>query len=428
MSNTKNGRAWGSLFDKYNIIGNVDKQGFFKITSKQIKEFREPRLMVKFDHRNNLPGLFKRNKLSILPITRGSYIISRFDAYKDFEEINSEIQRVSFPKYIESIDYKNITSESTALNCAYVSSIISDFMEEEGIVPSVSGRMSSLSFEFKINKINSKEYLPIEVENSQIEIDGGFEGYETLGLIEAKNNLSEDFLIRQLYYPYRLWQSKISKKVRPIFMTYSNNIFTFYEYEFKDPFNYNSLKLIKQKNYLIDQEKVNLEDIVYILNTTPIVKEPSHIPSPQANNFKRIINLCEELNKKSLTQEGIYINYDFVPRQADYYVNAGRYLGLIDKNQVGRQAIYSISKLGKMILEKDYKERQLSFVKLILSHRAFNKTFRLYLENGKMPSIIKIMSIMKQSNMRITSKETFKRRAESLESWINWIIALKEQN
>ena len=31
------------------------------------------------------------------------------------------------------------------------------------------------------------------VNNSQIEIDGGFEGVETLSLIEAKNSLSDDF-------------------------------------------------------------------------------------------------------------------------------------------------------------------------------------------------------------------------------------------
>ena len=141
MGNTKNDIAWKELFDKYNIIDNVENDGIFEITSGQINELREARLMTKFDQKSHLPKLFSKNKLSILPITRGSYVISKFDAYKDFEEINSEITRVSFPEYIESIDYDNITSESTALNCAYASSIITDFMEEGGIIPAVSGRM-----------------------------------------------------------------------------------------------------------------------------------------------------------------------------------------------------------------------------------------------------------------------------------------------
>lgn len=424
MSNTRNDTAWELLFDKYSIVENIQKHDFFKITSQQINEFREARLMTKFDHKSHLPKLFNKYKLSILPITRGSYIISKFDAYKNFEELNTEITRVSFPKYIESIDYENITSEATALNCAYASSIIADFMEEEGVIPTVSGRMSSMSFDFTINKVKSREIIPIRVKNSQIEIDGGFEGDESLAIIEAKNNLSDDFIVRQLYYPYRLWRSKIRKKVRPIFMTYSNNIFTFYEYEFQEPSNYNSLLLVRQKNYLIEQEEINLEDITEIMQTVSFVNESHMIPAPQANSFKRIINLCEELLNSDLKQEDIYTRYDFVPRQADYYVNAGRYLGLIDKKREGRTAIYSISKLGKKIINQKYKTRQLSFVRLILAHKAFNDTLKLYLNKGEIPNTIEIVKFMKESKMNVSSEDTFKRRAESLASWINWILEL----
>ena len=207
--------------------------------------------MAKFDHKSQLPEIFKEYSLSILPITRGNYIISQFEAYKSFEEINTEITKVTFPDHIESIDYESITSESMAINCAYVSGIIADFMEDEKILPVVSGRMSSLEFEFSINHNKQDTKLPIKVSNSQIEIDGGYEGIETLALIEAKNSISDDFLIRQLYYPYRLWSNKVSKKVKPIFMTYSNDIFSFYEYDFKELENYNSLVLVKQKNYII---------------------------------------------------------------------------------------------------------------------------------------------------------------------------------
>ena len=50
--------------------------------------------------------------------------------------------------------------------------------------------------------------------NSQVEIDGGIskEKY-ALALLEAKNSISEDFLIRQLYYPFRLWNKKYPKKL-----------------------------------------------------------------------------------------------------------------------------------------------------------------------------------------------------------------------
>lgn len=102
--------------------------------------------MTKFDHSINLPKLFSDNNLAILPITRGSYIISKFKAYKEFEQIDDEVIKATFPEYIESIDYENITSEAMAINCAYVSNIIADFLEDEELLPTVSGRMSSDTF------------------------------------------------------------------------------------------------------------------------------------------------------------------------------------------------------------------------------------------------------------------------------------------
>ena len=246
MTATKNDLAWNKLFEKYSILENIEKYNRFEITSTQINEFREARLMTKFDFRSHLPKIFKENKLSILPITRGTYIISNFDAYKDFENISDEVISIPFPQHIESIEYGNITSEAIALNCAFITSIIEDFMEEDGVKPTISGRMSSSSFDFNINTLDNTT-VPVSITNSQIEIDGGFEGYKSLALIEAKNVVSSDFIIRQLYYPFRLWNSRMKKKVRPMYLMYTNDTFTLYEYKFHDPNNYNSLELIRQK-------------------------------------------------------------------------------------------------------------------------------------------------------------------------------------
>lgn len=81
-----NDTAWESLFDKYHILAEIEQNGQFIISANQIKEFREPRLMTKFDHKINLPNIFTSNNLSILPITRGNYVISSFSAYKEFDE------------------------------------------------------------------------------------------------------------------------------------------------------------------------------------------------------------------------------------------------------------------------------------------------------------------------------------------------------
>jgi hypothetical protein len=423
MSDTKNEAAWKRLFEKHKILEKIEKHGVFEITSGQINVFREARLMTKFDHQKNLPEIFKKNKLSILPVTRGSYLISQFEAYKDFEETQSEIIKVPFPSHIESIDFENITSESAALNCAYVSGILADFIEDEEILPTVSGRMSSEIFNFLI-KTHSGSDLRVNVINSQVEIDGGYEGLETLSLIEAKNSLSDDFLIRQLYYPYRLWSNKVSKRVKPLFLTYSNGIFMFYEYDFQEPENYNSLTLIKQKRYSIEETKISLEDILEVLKRTRIVREPE-VPFPQADSFKRVVNLCELLNESELTRDEITANYDFDPRQTNYYTDAGRYLGLIDKSREDGQIVFSLTNEGRRLFRLKYKPRQLRLVELILSHNVFSETFKLCINKGDMPTKDEIVKIMKRSNLyNVRSEDTFYRRASTISGWINWILEL----
>jgi len=60
---TKNDKAWKLLFDKYKILDAIDTHGYFQIDAAQINEFREARLMTKFDHKANLPELFSKHNL-----------------------------------------------------------------------------------------------------------------------------------------------------------------------------------------------------------------------------------------------------------------------------------------------------------------------------------------------------------------------------
>ena len=66
-----------TFFDKYHILAEIERNGQFTISANQIKEFREPRLMTKFDHKVNLPTIFAENQLAILPVTRGDLCLSR---------------------------------------------------------------------------------------------------------------------------------------------------------------------------------------------------------------------------------------------------------------------------------------------------------------------------------------------------------------
>lgn len=419
-----NDLAWEQLFDKYKILDRIEVAGEFYISANQIKEFREPRLMAKFDHTINLPHIFSENELSILPISRGDYVISHFDAYHKFESVNSSVIKVSLPPYIQSLDSCNVPSEAIALNCAVASGIITDFLGDDEIVSTVSGRMGSGIFDFSINNTKSNTQSIITVRNSQIEIDAAYEGIRSLALFEAKRDLADDFLVRQLYYPYRVWQERITKPVRPLFLVYSNGIYRIYEYKFSDPKNYSSITLVKQKNYTVEDTSITADDIQQILYTTCCEKEPA-LPFPQADSFERVINICELLNDQTLSRTNLTEMYAFDARQTNYYTDAARYLGLVEKAKEDGQPLYKLSAKGSRIINMRYKQRQLAFCSCILSHGAFVDTLKDYFETGAMPNKSEIISIMKKSSLHnVNSDSTFERRASTIKGWINWIVGL----
>jgi hypothetical protein len=419
-------KQWENIFNDYPILQEIDKKGIYHITSTEINNYREARLMTKFDHRDNLPYIFSENNLRILPVTRGEYVIGNFEVYQDIDldYDNLDFQEVGFPNWIESINPKNLYSETAALKGAFVSGIINDITEREEIISTVGGRMSTKSFDFNINNVHNKNIQKLKVENSQCEIDGGYETEDKFILIEAKNSFSKDFLVRQLYYPYRLWNKKLTKEVVPIFMIYSNDIYSFFVYEFEDPNHYNSLRLIKQKNYVIKDIKINLEDIKRIYDEVKIKKKPKE-PFPQANTFVRVLDLLQALYIDNLDIEDISTRYDFDIRQASYYTAAAKYLNLV-KSDNGN---FKLTKKGQKIMELDKRERNLLLVRSILEHEIFYKAFKLFLSPGevKVDDVAQMMIKNIDKIYNVSSKNTVKRRASTVFKWIKWILNLPDK-
>ncbi|ABO67402.1 MULTISPECIES: type II restriction enzyme [Anoxybacillaceae] len=418
-------KAWEKLFERYNILQEIEKNGFYEIEAKTIKEEREPRLMAKFDHSSNLPKLFKKNGLSILPISRSKYVIGQFDVYQKVT-YNQKIKptQVSFPSDITTIDPTNLYSESSALHCAVITGMIEDVLGEEAF-QTVSGKMSSKKFDFNIRTKKGND-LKINVTNSQVEIDGGYESANQFMIVEAKNEMVEDFLIRQLYYPYRLWQGKTYKEVRPVFFTYSNDIFSFFIFEFTDPMRYNSLKLVEQKDYVIAHEEIELEDIIELVNTTKVQPEPQ-IAFPQADLFPRIVDLLGLLVENDLDRETITLNYDFDERQTYYYTTAGMYLGLIERytDKETKKVMFTLSNKGREIMRKSFKQKYLSLAGCILAHEPFKQVLLEYIQNGAPPEKGRVVEIMRRCKLyNVNSDSTYERRAQTVSKWVEWILDL----
>lgn len=438
---SKNDKAWSVLFEKFNILERVERYGRYVIKAADIGDVREARLMTKFDHEYQLPKIFRDNRLSILPISRGEYVISRACIFKKFEKGGGgSIKELHLPRFIDSISPSDITSESVALNSAYAAGIINDFLEENITYPTLNGRMGTGEFEFYV-KTETEHFEMIKVDRAQIEIDACFEGEMCMCIVEAKNSINDDFIVRQLYYPFRTWEKRIKKIIRPIFFTYSNGIYHLREYEFENIDCYNSIKFVREQKYRIklpDEELIlNMELIEELIRNVPEVEESLQFPFPQADKFERVINLCEiiyrnnfEYSKKQLSGNYGFTSQDsFDPRQVDYYTNAAMYLGLIVKRIIDGNIYYCLSELGLNIFStNDYARRQKMLIECIISHACFRKVLLLYLSSGACPLKSEVVEIMKTCNLnKVCANSTYERRASTVISWVAWILGTVEE-
>jgi hypothetical protein len=420
-------KAWKILFTKHDIISRVSANGFFKIKSSEINTVKEARLMAKFDQSTQLPDVFQNNDLSILPISRGEYIIGPFQTHEKIAYPKCKPTLVDIPN-LETIDYTNLYSEASALLFAYNSGMIKDIANSANIHYTVNGRMSSGCFDYYINNNSgAKPSQKISVQNAQVEIDAGYEFENGFCIVEAKNVAVEEILIRQLYYPYRLWTGKISKPVIPLLMVYSNDIFHFFRYEFFDFSNYNSLKLISYKSYTFADEVITLNEIIDLWRSIKSPKEPK-ITFPQADSFARIIDLLSILFEHGLTREDVTIKYKFDPRQTNYYISACEYLGLIERtNNIMGERKYQLSAEARKIMNLRYKEKYMALIKRILECSVFYRAFEFIIKYNKIPDKNEICQIMKKSHLAI-NQTTIGRRSSTVRSWIDWILRIIDDN
>lgn len=422
--------AWNKIIDRYNIIEIVKTEGVFHIKASEIKEYKEPRLMAKWDCYSSLPPALKNNHLNILPDSRSSYVLGDFCLYEKIPELTQSVNKMDYvqlPEY-ETIDVNNISSESNAINVLLLSGILDDFLEEDATVETFNGRMGTGEFSFYVDTVRGEKRL-ISVKNAQCEIDGGFENENNVIIMEAKNVLHEDFHIRQLYYPYRLWEQKVSKPIRLVFSIYSNMIYRLFEYRFTDLNDYSSIELIKTKNYSLQDTTIEIEDILEVRQNTMVKYTDNQainelqVPFIQANSFERVISLLETIKNNPMTKEDIAEMMEFDTRQSDYYYNAGKYIGLFEKKREDDQQKVFLTALGDQVFSLNYKDRQLKLVELILQHQIFADCFDYIIHNhGNMPSKKYIEVLMRQYN--VCNEGQIIRRASSVQGWLKWIFNL----
>ncbi|MBH9983464.1 type II restriction enzyme [Bifidobacterium asteroides] len=423
--------AWEKIIHDYDIMDEISRKGYYCISAKTIKKYREPRLMAKWDSNENLPAALRERHLNILPVSRSEYLLSNVNLYEPLPEfVTSEPGNINHITQLdlESLDCGNITSESNAINAMVATGTLDSFLGDgDRTVETFNGRMGTDAFCFEINRYSGGS-LTVHVDRAQMEIDGGFENQKNVIIIEAKNVLHPDFHIRQLYYPYRVWLQRVKKPIRLIFCQYYNMMYRLIEYRFADPQNYSSIERISSAYYTFQDVSVTESDIINLWKTiTPVpdVLKPD-IPFPQADKMDRIISLMEHMqDNEPMTTADItdYMGLDV--RQSNYYASAGRYLDLFERQSHGSTEC-TLTPQARQILSLDYKNRQLALASRILSHQVFHEFFgRLFIDKIS-PARLRseVATYLEQRN--ICNHTTSKRRASTVLGWLRWIGTLPE--
>jgi len=253
-----NSRSWGKIFKDYRILDHDFSKTPFPLSATQIKRScqkfkevneKEVRVLCKQDSRESRPSIFQKHNLFLLPVKNGYYNIIKGEGYVDIPEIKEEVTL-----YSSKLDFQLDTaiigdSEMQHLDYAYASSLIRSFMNDPSLVLTIRGRKYTPYFEFLVCK------QLIKVSGVQTEVDAGYEGKDQVVLIEAKSFRSKNVIIRQLYYPFRQWQNHTRKKVITLFFNKDpdEKVYSIWQFEFEDPKNYNSIKLVRSGKFRIKE-------------------------------------------------------------------------------------------------------------------------------------------------------------------------------
>jgi hypothetical protein len=224
----------------------------FLLTTDQIKtatrQFkaageREVRILCKQDRREDRPEFFRRNGLFILPVDNRSYFLVQGEGYVDIHMPESKPTHfVSEAGFVLESSTKG-DGEMQHVDFAFASGLTKSFLGVRNIHLTIRGRKRTPRFSYTVG------IHGLYAESVQTEVDAGYESTDSIILLEAKNGRSTNTIIRQLYFPYRQWSLFTKKPVHILFFNHKDSVYTFWEYTFTDPNDYNSIKLVRSNSY-----------------------------------------------------------------------------------------------------------------------------------------------------------------------------------
>jgi hypothetical protein len=404
----KNHDGWEEIFSKLSIVECVNNAGHFDITADQIKAFsnREPRLMAKIDFREHLPPVMADNHLAILAIANGTYRIAKFDPFINIDPVcRVDPTPINFPDNIITINPKKLAHESLVLDAAHISGVLANVFGED-VRLTIRGRTRSPDFVLPFKQI------PFPISGVQIEVDGGYEGATTVNLVEAKIGSRSNINLRQLIYPQLAWQKIINdrKIVRTFLCFYQEPILRFIPVVYTE--GVYTIDHQHERAFLFEPEaKLDLQSIKENPNAlAPILG----VPFPQADNFETVLAMFSiVVEENGISKDDLFLKFDLVYRQIDYYSNVLRWLGVAEEND----SLIVPTAEGKRISSLTHARKMKRLAEIIFSEPIFN--WALNKPDRNVPHELFM-------RWKCTGN-TIDRRLVTVRSWIKYFQAFSKQ-
>jgi hypothetical protein len=296
---------------------------------------------------------------------------------------------------------RGVRSESQAIDATFLASRLRTYLNDDAAVLTVRGRLRSGEFGFRFGSCR------LDVRDVQVEVDAGFEGSQ-LYLLEAKFGSIDDVIIRQLFYPVRMWQLLVKKPVIPILLIYANKVFSLYKFRIEDPDDYLSISIDGEPYHFSFEQPARVPSIQDALDDTKKLRysPPAGVPFPQADDSN-----TEELAER----------LGFDPRQGGYYSNAASWLGYLVRSD-SRSGRFVLTAEGRALLSQSPGERVTSIMLRLLSSRIFRGRLEERVQTGQ----IDRAELMKElAKWETITGETLRRRAQTVESWVAWMLRVQ---
>ena len=407
--------AWEKL-----VLEKVDTTAdLVTLTKKDIESVtgNELRLMAKVDFSADLPIALKKHGYFILPVKNGEYVLVRGDGYHTLEQLQEPptIFRPRLDFELETLAVGD--SESQHLDYSFNVGLIEKFAGTLGLRQTIRGRKRMPAIEFFVGRIG-----PIKCAGVQVEVDLGCEGRSDVVLIEAKTGGPTDFIVRQLFYPYRQWRLEIPRKAtRPMFFCSTavagKRVYKFWEYEFTNDGQYLSLQLKRGESFLVEAERKRLT-VEELLRRHPGGQvDPKLWDVPQADSFWRVAEIPLLVAQGINTSSKVAMHYKFDPRQSSYYRQAAEFLGLVRQE---KDFVYALTDLGNEYVDLAADERRQLLAGLLARFSPMRAALELSAKAGAAGIGRKQIAEMIERNSKISSS-TPGRRASTILHWLQWL-------